>query len=151
MATAAAIWIGGCRGGRPTGGRGGGAVGADLRPRRSGGRPRRRPAGGAVAACGRRGGRPTGAAGSRAAEAGGAAGGPGVVSYADIVFFVAHDASYFLSGHCVGFDMSAGRLDGRVSSASRALDFLPLPSFNLSELVDSFAGKGLNTEDVVVL
>ncbi|KAL6638883.1 hypothetical protein ACP70R_023519 [Stipagrostis hirtigluma subsp. patula] len=54
-------------------------------------------------------------------------------------------------GHRVDFDMPAGRLDGRVSSASRALDFLPPPSFNLSERVDSFAGKGLNTEDVVVL
>ncbi|KAG2551688.1 peroxidase 2-like [Panicum virgatum] len=74
---------------------------------------------------------------------------PGVVSCADTIAFAARDASSFLGG--VDFDMPAGRLDGRVSIASRTLDFLPAPTFNLSALVGSFAAKGLGVEDMVVL
>ncbi|CAL4914565.1 unnamed protein product [Urochloa decumbens] len=76
---------------------------------------------------------------------------PGVVSCADIVAFAARDAAYFLSRFRVKIDMPAGRLDGRVSNASEALDFLPPPVFNITELVGSFAAKGLGVEDMVVL
>ena len=76
---------------------------------------------------------------------------PGTVSCADIVAFAARDAAYFLSRFYVKIDMPAGRLDGRVSIASRTLDFLPAPTFNLSLLVGSFAAKGLGVEDMVVL
>jgi peroxidase len=76
---------------------------------------------------------------------------PGVVSCADIIAFAARDASCFLSGRKVDFDMPAGRLDGRVSLSSRTLNFLPPPTFGLSQLVDSFAIKGLSEEDMVVL
>jgi peroxidase len=76
---------------------------------------------------------------------------PGVVSCADIVAFAARDASAFLGGRGVTFDMPAGRLDGRTSVSSRALDFLPPPVFTLPELVASFAAKGLGVEDMVVL
>ncbi|TKV95933.1 hypothetical protein SEVIR_9G395500v4 [Setaria viridis] len=76
---------------------------------------------------------------------------PGKVSCADIVAFAARDAAYFLSKLKVKIDMPAGRLDGRVSRASEALDNLPPPFFNVSELVAAFAAKGLGAEDMVVL
>ncbi|CAN6289333.1 unnamed protein product [Urochloa humidicola] len=79
---------------------------------------------------------------------------PGVVSCADVVAFAARDAASFLSAGRNGldrFDMPAGRLDGRASAASRALAFLPPPTFTLPELVRSFAAKGLGVEDMVAL
>ncbi|KAG2540522.1 peroxidase 2-like [Panicum virgatum] len=76
---------------------------------------------------------------------------PGTVSCADIVAFAARDAAYFLSRFYVKIDMPAGRLDGRVSNASEALDNLPPPFFNVTELVDTFAAKGLDAEDMVAL
>ncbi|OEL25125.1 Peroxidase 2 [Dichanthelium oligosanthes] len=76
---------------------------------------------------------------------------PGKVSCADIVAFAARDAAYFLSRFKVKIDMPGGRLDGRTSNASEALDNLPPPFFNITDLVSSFAAKGLDVEDMVVL
>ncbi|CAL5085892.1 unnamed protein product [Urochloa decumbens] len=76
---------------------------------------------------------------------------PGVVSCADVVQFAARDAAFFLSGYKVNYRLPAGRLDGRASLETDALAFLPPPSFNLSELVDSFRAKGLDIDDLVVL
>ncbi|KAL6878302.1 hypothetical protein ACP4OV_012472 [Aristida adscensionis] len=76
---------------------------------------------------------------------------PGVVSCADIIAFAARDASYFLSGGRVCFDMPAGRRDGTFSNASEPLKFLVPPSSNLSALVSSFVVKGMTVEDLVVL
>ena len=76
---------------------------------------------------------------------------PGTVSSADVVAFAGRDASAVLSGGRADFAMPAGRRDGRVSLSSEALQFLPPPSFNLSQLVDSFATKGLGVDDLVVL
>ena len=47
--------------------------------------------------------------------------------------------------------MPAGRLDGTFSNASELLKFLVPPSSNLSDLVSSFAVKGMSVEDLVVL
>ncbi|CAL5071543.1 unnamed protein product [Urochloa decumbens] len=77
---------------------------------------------------------------------------PANVSCADIVAFAARDASAVLSDGNVNFTMPAGRRDGRVSSANDdTLNFLPPPSFNLSELTASFASKGLDADDLGVL
>ncbi|KAL6657055.1 hypothetical protein ACP70R_004835 [Stipagrostis hirtigluma subsp. patula] len=76
---------------------------------------------------------------------------PNNVSCADVVAFAARDASAVLSDGRVDFPMPAGRRDGRVSNASGVLNFLPPPSFNLTELTANFAAKGLNVDDLVVL
>jgi len=76
---------------------------------------------------------------------------PGTVSCADVVAFAGRDASAVLSGGRADFAMPAGRRDGRVSLSSEALQNLPPPSFNLSQLAASFAAKGLGVEDMVVL
>jgi peroxidase len=51
----------------------------------------------------------------------------------------------------VKINMPAGRLDGRISNFTKALSNLPPPFFNITQLIVSFASKGLDTEDMVVL
>jgi peroxidase len=74
---------------------------------------------------------------------------PGVVSCADILAFAARD-SVVLSGG-LGYQVPAGRRDGRVSNGTEALNELPPPFFNSTQLVDNFASKNLTLEDMVVL
>jgi peroxidase len=76
---------------------------------------------------------------------------PGVVSCADVVQFAARDAVFFLSGSKVLYSLPGGRFDGRVSFENETLRFLPPPSFNLSQLVQSFKVKGMSVDDLVVL
>ncbi|KAB8091917.1 hypothetical protein EE612_017614 [Oryza sativa] len=76
---------------------------------------------------------------------------PGVVSCADIVAFAARDAAYFLSRFRVKINVPGGRLDGRRSLDSDALNNLPPPNFNVNQLIGAFAAKGLDAEDMVVL
>ncbi|XP_066396547.1 peroxidase 2-like [Miscanthus floridulus] len=76
---------------------------------------------------------------------------PGVVSCADVVQFAARDAAFFLSGSKVYYSLPGGRFDGRVSFENETLRFLPPPSFNLSQLIQSFKVKGLDVDDLVVL
>ncbi|KAK6936602.1 hem peroxidase [Dillenia turbinata] len=73
----------------------------------------------------------------------------GVVSCADIVAFAARDSIEITGG--LGYDVPAGRRDGRISLASEALANLPPPTFDVNQLTQRFASKGLTQEEMVTL
>ncbi|KAJ1254649.1 hypothetical protein BS78_K011100 [Paspalum vaginatum] len=74
---------------------------------------------------------------------------PGVVSCADILAFAARDSVALTGG--LGYQVPAGRRDGRISTDTDALNNLPPPFFNATQLADRFASKSLTVEDLVVL
>ncbi|KAL8139723.1 hypothetical protein V2J09_005744 [Rumex salicifolius] len=74
---------------------------------------------------------------------------PGVVSCADILAYAARDATENAGG--IGYDVPAGRRDGRISKDSEAFANLPPPFGDLKLLTQIFGGKGLTQEDMVVL
>lgn len=74
---------------------------------------------------------------------------PGKVSCADIVAFAARDSVEMTGG--LGYDVPAGRRDGRVSLASEANTNLPSPASNVNQLTQIFGNKGLTQEDMVTL
>ncbi|KAH6827098.1 Peroxidase superfamily protein, partial [Perilla frutescens var. hirtella] len=74
---------------------------------------------------------------------------PGKVSCADILALVARDAVSQIKGPF--WAVPLGRRDGNVSIANEALTNLPPPFFNITQLISSFAAKGLNVKDLVVL
>ncbi|XP_026410226.1 peroxidase 5-like [Papaver somniferum] len=71
---------------------------------------------------------------------------PGVVSCADILAFAARESS----NRGIGYDVTAGRKDGTVSLASETID-LPPATFNVAQLTQNFANKGLTQEEIVTL
>ncbi|WJX40647.1 peroxidase [Trifolium repens] len=73
----------------------------------------------------------------------------GIVSCADIVAFAARD-SVELSGG-LGYDVPAGRRDGKISLVSDTRTELPPPTFNVNQLTQLFARKGLTQEEMVTL
>ncbi|GLJ44635.1 hypothetical protein SUGI_0938120 [Cryptomeria japonica] len=75
---------------------------------------------------------------------------PGVVSCADILALVARDTVVCANGGPF-WEVRTGRRDGMVSIMSEALNNIPSPFFNFSQLQTSFASKGLNISDLVVL
>lgn len=74
---------------------------------------------------------------------------PGVVSCADIVALVARDSVVVTGGP--SWSVPTGRRDGSISNATESLLNIPGPTFNFSRLTNSFANKGLNTTDLVLL
>ncbi|KAH9292700.1 hypothetical protein KI387_042114, partial [Taxus chinensis] len=78
---------------------------------------------------------------------------PGVVSCADILALVARDAvvKAITSGGGPSWRVRTGRRDGVISSKSEALNNIPQPTFNFSQLQQSFAKKGLSVKHLVVL
>ncbi|KAJ6684711.1 PEROXIDASE 25-RELATED [Salix purpurea] len=73
---------------------------------------------------------------------------PGVVSCADILALAARDAVALSGGPT--WDVPKGRKDGRISKASETRQ-LPPPTFNISQLKQSFSQRGLSLEDLVAL
>ncbi|KAH6789188.1 Peroxidase superfamily protein [Perilla frutescens var. frutescens] len=73
---------------------------------------------------------------------------PGVVSCADILALAARDAVALSGGPT--WDVPKGRKDGRISKANDVLQ-LPFPTFNISQLQQSFSQRGLSLEDLVAL
>ncbi|CAH8391184.1 unnamed protein product [Eruca vesicaria subsp. sativa] len=73
---------------------------------------------------------------------------PGVVSCADIVSLAARDAVALSGGPT--WEVPKGRKDGRVSKAIETRQ-LPAPTFNISQLQQSFGQRGLTMHDLVVL
>ncbi|XP_057965481.1 peroxidase 27-like [Malania oleifera] len=75
---------------------------------------------------------------------------PQVVSCADILALAARDSVSFQFRRSM-WKVATGRRDGKVSLASEALANIPSPLFNFSSLKQSFASKGLDVHDLVVL
>ncbi|KAK7280775.1 hypothetical protein RJT34_25842 [Clitoria ternatea] len=73
---------------------------------------------------------------------------PGVVSCADILALAARDAITLSGGPT--WDVPKGRKDGKISKASETRQ-LPAPTFNISQLQQSFSQRGLSLEDLVAL
>ncbi|KAK4374307.1 hypothetical protein RND71_004984 [Anisodus tanguticus] len=73
---------------------------------------------------------------------------PGVVSCADIVALAARDAVALSGGPT--WEVPKGRKDGRISKATETRQ-LPSPRFNISQLQQNFAQRGLSLDDLVAL
>ncbi|XP_047062487.1 peroxidase 2-like [Lolium rigidum] len=76
---------------------------------------------------------------------------PGVVSCSDILVYAARDATKILSKGHINYEVPAGRLDGMVSSASEAQAELPDSTFTAQQLIDNFARKNFDVEELVIL
>jgi len=76
---------------------------------------------------------------------------PGVVSCSDILVYAARDATKILSRGHIDYKVPAGRLDGLVSSASEAQAELPDSTFTAQQLIDNFARKNFDAEEMVIL
>ncbi|KAK6937397.1 hem peroxidase [Dillenia turbinata] len=74
---------------------------------------------------------------------------PNTVSCADIVAFAARDGVYRTGK--IYYNVPAGRKDGRVSLASEVVSQLPSEKFDVKQLQQNFAKKGLSLEEMVTL
>ena len=72
---------------------------------------------------------------------------PEAVSCSDILAFAARDSASIVGG--ITYDVPAGRRDGRISLESDAAPNLPAPFFNVDQLQQNFARKGLSLDEMV--
>ncbi|KAK4837418.1 hypothetical protein QYF36_005257 [Acer negundo] len=73
---------------------------------------------------------------------------PHTVSCADVIAVAARDVVVMSGGPYL--DVLKGRKDGRVSKASETIN-LPAPTFNVTQLIQSFSKRGLSVKDMVAL
>ncbi|GAA0158096.1 peroxidase [Lithospermum erythrorhizon] len=73
---------------------------------------------------------------------------PHTVSCADVVAIAARDVVTMSGGPY--WDVLKGRKDGRISRANETIG-LPAPTFNSTQLIKSFAQRGLGVKDLVAL
>ncbi|KAK3131100.1 hypothetical protein QOZ80_6BG0502050 [Eleusine coracana subsp. coracana] len=74
---------------------------------------------------------------------------PGVVSCADILALAARDSVVVIGGP--SWSVPTGRRDGTVSIKQEALDQIPAPTMNFTQLLQSFHNKSLQLADLVWL
>ncbi|KAJ8749189.1 hypothetical protein K2173_018660 [Erythroxylum novogranatense] len=74
---------------------------------------------------------------------------PGVVSCADIIALTARDSVVATGGPF--WQVPTGRRDGRISNATEALNNIPPPTSNFSNLQTLFGNQGLDLKDLVLL
>ncbi|XP_006656386.1 peroxidase 3-like [Oryza brachyantha] len=74
---------------------------------------------------------------------------PGVVSCADILALATRDAISVVGGPF--WRVPTGRRDGTVSIKQEALDQIPAPTMNFTDLLSAFQSKGLDLADLVWL
>ncbi|KAK3134379.1 hypothetical protein QOZ80_6AG0548360 [Eleusine coracana subsp. coracana] len=74
---------------------------------------------------------------------------PGVVSCADILALAARDSVVVIGGP--SWSVPTGRRDGTVSIKQEALDQIPAPTMNFTQLLQSFHNKSLELADLVWL
>ncbi|KAF9588074.1 hypothetical protein IFM89_007315 [Coptis chinensis] len=74
---------------------------------------------------------------------------PGIVSCADIISLIARDSIVTTGGPY--WKVPTGRRDGTISRVSEALNNIPSPFNNFTDLQRLFGNKGLNIKDLVLL
>lgn len=74
---------------------------------------------------------------------------PGIVSCADLLAFAARDGVRLTGG--IRYDVAAGRRDGFVSSAAKAVANLPDPKMDVNKLTANFKKQGLTRDEMVIL
>ncbi|KAL6885635.1 hypothetical protein ACP4OV_010414 [Aristida adscensionis] len=74
---------------------------------------------------------------------------PGIVSCADILALAARDSVTISGGF--GFAMPTGRRDGLFAEPNNAGELLPSETSHVQDLINYFAAKGLDVDDLVAL